>query len=264
MSDVLALVLVANGLLMIAIPVVIALALRRTFHPRWALLFGGALAFIGAQVIHLPILSGMTWLFSSGALPRPTGLVATLFDPLVLGFLAAACEEPARALLFARFFRGERRSADALMAGAGHGGIEAVILGALVLLTLVNMVASRDLTAEQLGALGVPADQAATALEQIRAYWSTPWTDAILGAVERGIAMSLHLACSVLVMEAVRARRVLPFVIAFAAHWATDATAVLASRNLGAWATEGVLAALVLPFAIAVIARALRADRVAA
>lgn len=249
----------ANGAAMIAIPVVIALVVRRRTGARWALLAGGALAFVAAQVLHVPLVLGLTAGFQQGWLPRPPE-TWTLFDPLLLGFLAAAFEEPARAVLFARFFPRDRDTPSALMAGAGHGGVEAVLLGGMALLTLVNMSASRDLTSEQLIAMGVPADQVDVALGQIRDYWAMPWWQALLGAVERAITVPFHIALSVLVAAALRERRVAPFAIAFGAHWAADAVAVIAVRALPIWQVELVLAAMVVPFVAAVAIWARRRD----
>ncbi len=48
-----AVLLLVNALLMIALPLVVALVIRRALGPRWALLGGGALAFVAAQVVHM-------------------------------------------------------------------------------------------------------------------------------------------------------------------------------------------------------------------
>lgn len=249
----------ANGAAMIAIPVLIALSVRRVTGARWALLAGGALAFVASQVVRLPAVFGIEMVFQQGWLPRPPP-TWTFFDPLLAGLLAAACEEPARAVLFARFFPRDRDTRSALLAGAGHGGVEAVILGAMALLTLVNMIALRELTSEQLIAMGVPAEQAEIALGQIRDYWAMPWWQALLGAVERAITVPFHIALSVLVAAALRERRVAPFAIAFGAHWAADAVAVIAVRALPIWQVELVLAAMVVPFVAAVAIWARRRD----
>lgn len=247
MSAATALALLVNGGVMVGLPIVLAIAWQRYSGARWALFAGGVGAFVASQVVHLPLLYGLTWAFSAGVLPRPPASWVH-FDAITLGFFAAACEEPARALLFGRVFPRDREPRSGVMAGIGHGGIEAIVLGALVLLTLVNMVASRDLTAAQMAALGVPADEAGLAVEQIRAYWATPWYEAVLGAVERVLAVTFHVAASVLVAASVRERRVLPFVIAFGAHWAMDSGVVIAAQRMGAWETELALAAAVLPF----------------
>lgn len=250
----------ANGALMVGLPIVLAIAWRRATGARWLLLAGGALAFVGSQVVHLPLLGAITWAFRAHLLPAPPASWV-YFDALTLGFFAAACEEPARAILFARFFRRDRDARAAVMAGLGHGGIEAVIFGLLVLLTLLNMIVSRDLDASQLTAMGVAPEQAEVAAAQIRDYWALPAGASMLGALERALTVPFHVACSVLVAAAVRERRAAPFVIAFSAHWASDTAAVIASQHLGALETEGVIAALVIPFVAAVALWAIASER---
>jgi uncharacterized membrane protein YhfC len=256
--------LLANGALMLAMPIALVLALRRWAGGKWSLAAGGALAFVVSQMVHVPILWGVTAAFREGWLPRPPA-TWTLFDPIFLGLAAAACEEPARALLFARVFPNDRDARSAAMAGAGHGGIEALFLGFLVLVTWVNMVASRGLSAEEIAALGVPADQAAAAVLQIAAYFDMPWYLALLGAAERAITLPFHVACSLLVAASVRTRSPIPFAVAFLAHAGSDGLAVWLSRTQTPLATEAWLAAACVPFsALAILWAATRAAATAA
>ena len=84
------------------------------------------------------------------------------------------------------------------MMGAGHGGIEAIILGALVLLTFINMVAAlnMDLTAR------VPAEQLELARQQIENYWSLHWYETLIGALEPAFTLVFHISASLLVLQA--------------------------------------------------------------
>jgi uncharacterized membrane protein YhfC len=248
--------LLLNALSMIALPIAIAVAVRRRTGGRWAWVAWGAATFVGSQLVHLPILGAWGALTRSGALPS----FGTRADYVVLGLLAAACEEPARAVVFRFAIRSRGRSA-ALMAGAGHGGVEAVVFGALALAGAINVLAIRGRTASDLVAMGVAAETADAAVADAREALAMPWYEALGGAFERGVAIPLHLACSVLVMAAMRRRSAWPFVAAFAGHAIVDAS-IGFLRDLGQSVTaiELELAAISLPFTIAALVWASRSE----
>src|SRR5690606_9999294 len=88
---------------------------------------------------------------------------ALIVNALVLGFTAAFCEEGARFFVFRAIFarRPEWRTRDAaLFHGVGHGGVEAIALAALVVLTLIGMLSMRGVDVAQ---LPIPPDQRALA-----------------------------------------------------------------------------------------------------
>ena len=60
--------------------------------------------------------------------------------PIALGLSARVCEEVARYLMLRRVATGARDWQTGLMYGAGHGGVESMILGGLVLVGAVNSV----------------------------------------------------------------------------------------------------------------------------
>lgn len=250
--------LILNALVMMALPLAAALLVRRTTRGRWAWLAIGATAFVGSQVVHLPLLLSV-WpsLTRAGVLP---GFGATA-NAIVAGVLAAACEEPARALAFRFGLRGERGRRAALTVGAGHGGIEAAILGGLALLEAINILAARGLSAEQLVALGMTPDAAAATVPQVAQALAMPWYDVFGGAFERAITIPFHIACSIWVMAALRRRRAWPFVVALVAHASVDASVgLLGEAGQSGWALELELAAMAVPFAVLTFVWASRAE----
>lgn len=250
--------LFANGLSMVLLPfVVVGLLTARLRSPRrWQLVAVGTLAFLGSQVVHLPIL------FAWDAATRAGWMEnwGTPIDAVILGALAALCEEPARALVFARVFPTERGRDAAILVGVGHGGIESLIFGGMAFLGALNLMVTRELTEEQLVALGTPSEQAHAAVVQIHAALAAPWYDAFAGVVERMITMPFHVACSILVMASLRRRSPWPFLVALAAHAIGDAGVVLLGTDRGTWVTEGGIAAFAVPFTIAVLAWAVRSE----
>ena len=193
----------------------------------------GAATFLGSQLVHLPMNLGLTKIGDAlglnEALDPPSALVV---NALVLGFTAAFCEEGARFLVFRWTFarRPAWRSREGALAhGIGHGGVEALALGALVALTLVSMLAMRS---ADLAALGLPPEQRVLAEQQIEAYWSMPAWLPFVGVLERALTMMLHVALSLFVAHGVATRRFRPVWLAFLAHWSIDSFAVLAMGGI--------------------------------
>ena len=113
-----------------------------------------------------------------------------------------------------------------LLAGAGHGGIEAIILGVLVLYGYVQMLIVRNADISTL----VTPDKVELAKVQIQAYWSAPWYMTLLGALERLFTIPLHLACSVLVLQAFTRKKFWWVGLAILLHALADGVAVFVSK----------------------------------
>ena len=117
-----------DALLMIGMPLVLGVWLARKTKAPW-LLFGiGAMTFIGSQVVHLPLNTGLTLLFKAiWPSTQPQGWHIP-FNAVVLGLTAGLCEETARYVGYRWLAKKARYWRDALMLGAGHGGIEAILV----------------------------------------------------------------------------------------------------------------------------------------
>jgi uncharacterized membrane protein YhfC len=228
----------ANALLMIAMPLVLGVALTRRVRASWGLFGVGALTFLGSQVLHLPF---NAWVLSP-VLERLGLSGATQGGPLLavavmLGLSAGVFEEGARAVVYARWLKTARRWREGVMFGAGHGGLEAIISGALALYALIQALA---LQGADLASV-VPADRLDLVAGQVEAYWAMPWHLAFLGAVERAGAMCLHLGLAVLVLQAFRRRSPAWWLAAVAWHALVNALAVFALSSWGPYAAEAVV-----------------------
>lgn len=239
-----------------AAPIALALALRRA-GARLGLFAWGAAAFIGSQVVHIPMLLAMTAAFENGVIPRPPPSWIWL-NPLILGLAAGICEEPARWLVFRFALRREedRSPRAALMVGAGHGGVEAMLLVGLAgALSLAMMLIMRSMSTEDLAQLGVDAASAEALVDQVRTFWASGWWTPLLAAWERVSAITFHVALTALVAFGIRRRSAWPLPLAITLHAALDFVAVLGTEQH--WNTtllELVLFAMVVPFAAIVLA----------
>jgi len=242
-----------DGLLMVGLPLLLGWFLARRLGTRWRLFGVGMATFFLSQVVHLPLLWGLTTLFAQKVLPSPPVPWQLLFNAVVLGLAAGLCEEGARYLVLRYWIKSARTWREALMFGAGHGGLEAMILGALVLVTYIAMVALHSTSP---AALPLSAAQQAAVAKQIAAYWSLAWPMSLLGAVERVFALCVHLSAAVLVMQALTRRNLLWLGAAMLWHAVVDGTAVIAvGTGLAAVRTEAVVGAwavlaLVMVFAL--------------
>lgn len=232
--------LVLNVLGMIALPIILVVFLTRKFSLPWKLALAGALTFIASQILHIPVVYGLTALFQNGVLSIPDTWTA-IFNAIVLGLLAGIFEETARWILFKFSIKNAKTWKEGVLVGAGHGGVEALILGILASLTVINMIVLRN---ADLASLGVPAELVEATKQQVAAFWSTPVYMALLGFFERIFAICLHLSLSVMVLYSVVYKRPIWFWIALLWHALVDAVAVYFLPIVGALALEGIIAVM--------------------
>lgn len=218
-----------NALLMIAMPVALAIYLTRRFKTGWRLWGIGAATFILSQVGHIPFNAALTLVFERGLLPVPPKSWQLLFNAIVLGLSAGLWEELSRYAAFRWWVKDARSWRNAVLLGAGHGGAEAILLGALVLLTYFSMVmaANMDLAAS------VPADQLDLARQQISTYWGAPWPMSLLGALERMLTIPVQITFSVLVLQTFVRRQWFWVWLAVLWHAVIDAAAVYTHATWG-------------------------------
>ena len=191
----------------------------------WKLFGVGVLTFIGSQIFHLPVVRGLTTAFSTGLLPHVDPGFAPFFNAIVLGLLAGIFEETARWIGYKLLKKKGDSFGSSLTLGAGHGGVEAIIIGASVLATLISML---SLLGPDAALPVLSPNQAEWARQQVEAYWSIPWHMPLAGAVERIAALGLHIGLSVMVWLAISFRKPLWFWLAILYHAAVDGLALLA------------------------------------
>jgi uncharacterized membrane protein YhfC len=230
-----------NYFLMVAIPIAVAIFIYRQTNAPWRLFFIGAVTFILAQVFHIPF----NWvMLRSGLIPTDTttwgGL---LFYALFLGLSAGIFEESARYLTYRYWAKDARAWSRGLMLGAGHGGIEAILLGLLAGINFIGLlVATRSETLLST----FPADQLDAINGALITINTTPWYGLILGAVERVFAIITHLALSVLVLQVFLRRSIGWLFLAIGYHAIFNMAAVVGIVRWGPYTTEGMLAGFAL------------------
>jgi len=232
-----------NALLMIAMPLVLGLILARRLRVGWRLFVVGAVTFVGSQIFHLPFNTQILSLVIErlGLTEAQTGVPLAVVA-LLYGLSAGVFEEVARYLVYRLQLKEVTSWGQALMFGAGHGGVEAILLGGLAAYALFQAVAYRGVDLNGL----VPPEQLELAKAQLEAYWTAPWYSTVLGAVERAFALCFHLSASLLVLQAITRKKPAWLVLAVGWHALVNAVTLFAFGIWGAYVAEGLIGLMAL------------------
>ncbi len=252
--DTLSLTHFLNALSMIALPIGLALYLTSRWKLSGRIWLAGAATFLLSQAGHVPFNLGMSALLNRTSLVNLPAAGQRAFNAAFLGLSAGLFEELFRWGMFRWWLKDARSWRRGVLAGAGHGGAEAILLGALALYGYLQLTALRGTDLSKV----LPAGQVSQALGQISAYWSMPWYDSLLGTVERLLALPIQVALSVLVLQAFVRRQPAWVALAVAFHALVDAAAVLA-LPLGVYVTEAIVGGFAL-VSLVLILRLRRAE----
>lgn len=162
---------------------------------------------------------------------------------IAAGFFAGLFEETGRFVAFKTILRKKRsKDVNGLMYGAGHGGIEAVIL--LSANMIANLIFSLQFNAGAASSLG--NSSAAQSLI------ATPSWMFLVGAVERISAVTIQISFSVLVWFAAKdGKRFWLYPLAILLHLIVDAVAVICLRlGVNVWSIEGVVIVMAVAFVL--------------
>jgi len=220
-------VLIVDVLVSLAIPIGLYVVLRRRFGcARTPFFLGAATFFLFAmvleQLVHLVVLRS-----SIGAAIQQNIWLFALYG----GAMAALFEEGGRLIVFSTLLKKRRdNDYDALMFGAGHGGMEVILIFTITMvMNLYYALMIRSGRADALLASMEEGQRATTAL----IFTSLSTASApfyLLGLVERFAAVILHLSFSVLVWFALKGKFSLLY-LAVLLHFAVDAITVVLSRS---------------------------------
>ncbi|TBT83114.1 YhfC family intramembrane metalloprotease [Propioniciclava sinopodophylli] len=203
----------------------------------WRSFWAGALAFVIAQVLtRLPLMTLVV-----PQLPEPWSGI--LLSGPGASYLAGLFEETGRLLLMLWLMKALHRWIDGVSFGLGHGGIEAVLLVGTA--NVNNMVIAGIINAG--GWDAVAQSLPPEAAEQLRSALvdTSPWMF-LLGGVERLAAITLHIACSLLVLAGiVHGRKLAGWAAAVVLHGSFNLVAVgMLQAGVHVLAVEALLIAL--------------------
>jgi uncharacterized membrane protein YhfC len=225
--------LVAQLLIATLAPIALWVYLRKKHGVAVMLFVAGGVSFIGSQVVHIPMLIGVTKLFKVWkVIPEAWALP---FNAILLGLMAGACEETARWVVYRYWQKGARDYKSAIALGAGHGGIESILLVGLGVLGVIVSLLIWQRAPQLLGT----NPEVAKAMEQVA---NVPRYMPIVGGIERLMAITVHLSASVLVLQCFVRKNIGWLFLAILWHGALDGVAVFVNGKWGALPAEGATA----------------------
>jgi uncharacterized membrane protein YhfC len=225
-----------NGFLMIAMPLALAIYLARAWKLGWRFWLVGAATFILSQVGHIPFNLAVGQVVNPIVLAWPqTGQM--IFAAIFGGLSAGLFEELSRYAMFRWWLKDARSWRTGVLAGAGHGGAEAILIGVMFFFGFIQMIALQN--PATMAAL--PAEQVEIVKTQLAAYWATPWYLSVFGALERGLTIPIQIGFAVIVLQAFIRKQGFWVWLAVLYHAVIDAAAVLTFPTLG-YGTEAVVA----------------------
>jgi uncharacterized membrane protein YhfC len=227
----------------ILVPLVLGYLIVRRYSIPWKLFGLGALSFILVQLVHTPLVVVIQQpLFSALQEVFPEGTLALGIFSLVLGFLAAIFEEPARYIVFRWIFPKLQiplTKDRGLLFGAGWGGVESMIVALLLVLTLVSYLYAPMVTEEELQSANesiggtLTQDQIQQILSQNEALMQITPVDLLPGLAERMMTIIHHLAWTIMILASVVFGRYLLLLLAILWHTGIDALAVYLAQTSG-------------------------------
>ncbi len=228
--------LVLQIIILFVLPIAVGVWINRRWGVSWMPFLGGALAFV------------VSWVILSLV---PVGGALNLV-------IASIVQMGALYLIYRFQLKTVRTEREALMVGAGLGGIELILLGVIALFTLVQMIPLRsaaDKTLIDLAARIEGIEEEAVTPSQIdelrelsNEYWGRPWYEPLAQLIQPLTVLPIQAALSVIVLGAVMQNDLRPLFGAMALHYL--------SRVLPAYgaAVGGVVVWLVLSLAFGGIA----------
>lgn len=146
------------------------------------------------------------------------------------GLAAGIFEETGRFLAMQFFMKKSLTRENAVMFGAGHGGMEAVLI--LGIPSINNLVSSALLNAGTFASSLADDTNVQQVMESLAPLGSLPAWQFFLGGVERIIAIALHMALSLIVYRAVKERGKYGYLIlAVLLHAVVDMVVVLIANH---------------------------------
>lgn len=212
----------------------------------WRAFWCGALAFTVSQVLlRIPLMTLVVPQF-----PEP--VAGFLLSGPVASYTAGLFEETGRLVVMLLLLKAFHRWIDGVSFGLGHGGIEATLIVGLS--TVNNLVVATLINTGQWDAVAaaLPAEQTA----QIHGALvdAAPWMF-LLAGVERLAAMTLHIACSLIVLAGiVHGRKLIAWIAAVVLHGTFNVVAVLmVGGGVSPLLIEAVLVALALGLWVGIV-----------
>lgn len=192
---------IVSGAIEILLPLALGFYVTRRFGTKWKSWFVGALMFL-LSLIRLPVNSYASNLVASIGMNQYTFILIYLVASVTAGIF----EESAR-YVGLRYLIKQDSYEEGVTYGAGHGGIESIMLVGLNVITIGFVLLSNPESLTE---------------AQLYSIVSMPWYLPLVGAYERIMTMTIHICLSVMVLESIRNKNLKYYLLAIVIHTAID------------------------------------------
>ncbi len=225
--------MVISLLLSVGLPIFLCIFIYKKTRAWVPAFFIGCGIFVGFAMILEQICHAIVLMLTGSVLQDNIWLYG-----LYGGVAAALFEETGRWIAMKFCLKKHLTRENALMYGAGHGGIEAfLILGMSSMSNLLTAAMINGGLMEKTMTALEPAQQEVT-YNQLSILWTTPAYQFYLAPLERISAIALQIALSILVYSAVKTGRKLHLAAAFGLHFAVDFLTVICASMIPTWVLE--------------------------
>lgn len=230
-------------ILSVFLPIILLIVWRRKTKSRLLPALIGAVVFVVFVLVLESLLHRVV-------LGLPIMGTSTVLYVIYAGLAAGVFEETGRWLAFRFVLKKHRTRETAITYGIGHGGIEAILLAGISMAT--NLVAVIILATSGVQALGNIYGTSAASI--VDAFNTTAPSFFLVGGIERVIAITLHIALSVIVFRAIIEKKWGYWLLAVLLHAAVDCYAVLYQKGIitNVWLIE--LGVFVMTIIVVIIA----------
>ena len=225
----------------VVLPIIVAFVFKKKKISTLKVFFIGMIGFFLSQfILRAPILyviATQNWYVSLAS--------NVLLISLFLGLTAGLFETFGRLFVFKILLKRSRTYGDGLMAGLGHGTIEAILIVGLAFVSNIVMIAMINTGATQAILDGASANPAV--LEQTRqaieTLISTPSSHFLVAGLERILTIIIHMGLSLLVLEGIKRQKTAIYMVyAILIHALLDFFAVfLVMKGIDVLLIEGLV-----------------------
>jgi uncharacterized membrane protein YhfC len=195
----------------IGLPFVVARWTTRQYSVAWIVFWTGFLTYIGSQFLRSLFITGMNSLTARGALPQPSQSTHVLYGLLLVGLAAGLFQNAGRWVGFRLLKEKGNSWGGALTLGAGHGGLEMILIGLSILVTFVIVMVFTNSGPQALPFLG----QMGTAISmQSSEFWGQVWYSPLAQGFELVAGFMGQIVLAVMVWLSIYKRSWLWFVLA--------------------------------------------------
>lgn len=211
-----------SAFIALILPIILLVVIRKKAKAKISSFFIGSITF----VLFALILESIMHSFVLGK--TGDAITGNIWAYALYGGVAASLfEETGRFVAMKFCMRKSLTRENALMYGAGHGGIEAILLVGITYISNIIMSFLANTGVLETSLSLVDSTNYQQTLSQISALWTTDSSLFFLAGIERLSAITLHIALSVFVYKTVKTGNVKYLLVAYFLHFIVDAGTLL-------------------------------------